>query len=70
VTREEDHGLMVLEPYRQETVSSGKAAELLGRDRWEFIRYASRLSITIFDLSADEWQAERMQARAVYTIGT
>ena len=37
--------LMVLELYRRGTVSSGKAAELLGMDRWEFIHYASRLGI-------------------------
>jgi predicted HTH domain antitoxin len=54
--------LIVLELFRRETVSSGKAAELLGMSRFEFIRYASRLGIAFLDLTEDEWQAERAQA--------
>lgn len=54
--------LMTLELYRRGTVSSGKAAELLGMDRWEFIHYASRLGIAFFDMTNDEWQSERTQA--------
>ena len=54
--------LMVLELFRRGTVSSGKAAEMLGMSRFEFIRYASRLGITFLDLTEDEWQAERAQA--------
>ena len=47
--------LIVLELFRRGTVSSGKAAELLGMARLEFIRYASRLGIAFFDLTEDEW---------------
>ena len=47
--------LMVLELFRRGTVSSGKAAEMLGMSRFEFIRYASRLGIAFFDLTEDEW---------------
>jgi predicted HTH domain antitoxin len=50
--------LMVLELYRRGTISSGKAAELLGMDRWEFVRHASRLGIPFFQMSAEEWEAE------------
>ena len=50
--------LAVLELYRRHLVSSGKAAELLGMERFEFIRYASRLGIAFFDLAPEEMAAE------------
>lgn len=37
---------LVMELYRRHEVSSGKAAELLKMERFEFIRYASRLGIS------------------------
>jgi predicted HTH domain antitoxin len=54
--------LIVLELYRRGTISSGKAAQLLDMPRWDFVRHASRLGIAFFDLTEDEWAAERMQA--------
>ncbi len=54
--------MVVLELYRRGTLSSGKAAQLLQMTRWEFVRYASRMGIAFFDMSADEWQSEREQA--------
>lgn len=57
--------LMALELYRCGTISSGKAAQLLEMSRWEFIRYASRLGIAFFDMTEDEWQAERELAAAL-----
>lgn len=57
--------LMTLELYRRGTISSGKAAALLGMSRWEFVRYASRLGIAFFDMTEDEWQAERLQAETL-----
>ncbi len=57
--------LITLELYRRGTISSGKAAELLGMSRWEFVRYASRLGIAFFDMTDDEWNAERMQSEAL-----
>jgi len=56
---------VVLELYRRGTISSGKAAQLLGVPRWEFVRYASRLGIAFFDMTEDEWEAERAQAKAL-----
>ncbi len=53
---------VVLELYRRGSISSGKAAGLLAMHRWEFVRYASRLGIAMFDMTEDEWQAERAQA--------
>lgn len=50
--------LVVLELYRQRHISGGKAAELLGMERFEFIRYASRLGIPFIDMSPDELAEE------------
>jgi predicted HTH domain antitoxin len=54
---------LVLELYRRREVSSGKAAELLGMERTEFIRYASRLGIPYFDLDERELEEEIELAR-------
>jgi predicted HTH domain antitoxin len=51
--------LIVLELYRRGTISSGKSAELLGMSRLEFIQHSGRLGIPYFNLSDEEWEAER-----------
>ena len=53
----------VLELYRRREVSSGKAAEWLGMERVEFIRYASRLGIPYIELDDQELQAEIQAAQ-------
>jgi len=53
--------LVALELYRQRHISSGKAAELLGMERFEFVRYASRLGIPFIDMSSDELAEEIAQ---------
>jgi predicted HTH domain antitoxin len=50
--------LIVLELYRRRAVSSGKAARLLGMDRFDFIRHASDLGIPFLDMTKEEWEAE------------
>ena len=50
--------LAVLELYRRRTISSGKAAELLAMERFEFISYASRLGISFLDMSKEELATE------------
>lgn len=50
--------LIVLELYRQGEVTSGKAAELLGLQREEFIRHASKQGIPYFQLEGDELERE------------
>jgi predicted HTH domain antitoxin len=50
--------LIVLELYRQGEVSSGRAAQLLQKEREEFIRYASEKGIPYFQLDSDELQRE------------
>jgi hypothetical protein len=51
--------MIVLELYRRGTISSGKAAEILGMSRIEFIKHASRLGIPYIDMTEDEWAAEK-----------
>lgn len=57
--------LIILELYRRRVLSSGKAAQLLGMTRAELVRYASRLGIPFFDMTADEWKAERETSEAL-----
>ena len=54
---------LVLELYRRREVSGGKAAELLGMERTEFIRYASRLGIPFLDTDERELQEEIARVR-------
>ena len=53
------HEGLVLDLYRRGDISSGKAAELLGMERFAFIPYASRLGIPYYRMSQDEWQEEQ-----------
>ena len=57
--------LIVLELYRQGGVSSGKAAELLGMERGEFIRYASVRGIPYLQLSGEELRREVEDSQAL-----
>jgi predicted HTH domain antitoxin len=55
--------MIVLELYRRSLLSSGKAAELLGVPRLDFIHRASELGIPYFRLTEDEWQAEVAESK-------
>jgi predicted HTH domain antitoxin len=55
--------LIVLELYRRELVSSGKAAELLGISKVDFIQRAAALGIPYFRMSADEVKADADRIR-------
>jgi predicted HTH domain antitoxin len=50
--------IAVLELYRRREISSGKAAEMLGMERFEFVRYASRMGIPFFDMDEHELEEE------------
>ena len=50
--------LIVLGLYRQGELSSGKAAQLLGRERGDFIRYASAKGIPYLQLTSEELRLE------------
>ena len=54
--------LLVLELYRREMISSGKAAALLGMERVEFITLAEQAGIPYFRMSPEEWEAERAES--------
>ncbi|OIO94219.1 MAG: hypothetical protein AUK03_07010 [Anaerolineae bacterium CG2_30_64_16] len=54
---------LVLELYRRREISSGKAAELLSMERFEFVRYASRMGVPFFDMDQRELQEEVARAR-------
>jgi predicted HTH domain antitoxin len=55
--------MIVFELYRRSLISSGKAAELLGVQRLEFIQRASELGIPYFRFTDDEWQAEVAESK-------
>jgi predicted HTH domain antitoxin len=54
---------LILELYRRREISSGKAAAWMGMERFEFVRFASRLGIPYIDLDDSELQAEIHSAR-------
>jgi len=57
--------LAILELYRRKEISSGKAAELLDMERFEFVRYASRLGLPFFDIGREELLRDVEAARSV-----
>lgn len=63
--------LIVVELYRRSHISSGKAAELLGMDRFAFIQYASSLGIPFFNMTPEELRADlanNEEARRVIVV--
>lgn len=50
--------IIVLEPYRRGAITSSRAAELLGTDRFSFIADASGLGIPFIDMTKEEWDEE------------
>ena len=56
--RETARELIVLGLYAQGEISSGRAAQLLGMPRDEFVRYASQCGIPYFQLSPEELRRE------------
>ncbi len=57
--------MIVLELYRRGAVTSSRAAELLGTDRFSFIKHASSLGIPFIDMTEEEWDEE---ARLVQSL--
>jgi len=50
--------LAVIELFREGKISSGKAADILGMQRFEFIRYISRQGIPYFDMDKEELERD------------
>lgn len=48
----------VLELYREGKISSGKSAEILGLERFEFIRYAGMKGIPYLRITPEEQEEE------------
>ncbi len=48
----------VLELYREGKISSGKAAEILGMERFEFIKYAGMKGIPFIRITPEELEEE------------
>jgi predicted HTH domain antitoxin len=57
--------MIVFELYRRRLISSGRAADLLGIPRLEFIHRASELGIPYFRFTEDEWLAEVAESKRV-----
>ena len=57
--------LTALELYREGEISSGKAAELLNMERFEFIKYASRLGIPFLDLTEEELEKDVKNSKTI-----
>lgn len=49
---------IALDLYRRGDISSGRAAALLGLDRFAFVRWAGSLGIPYFDMTPEEWEQE------------
>lgn len=57
--------LTILELYREGEISSGKAAEILNMERFEFVRHASRLGIPFLDLTDEELKKDIESSKVV-----
>lgn len=54
---------LILELYRLGELSSGKAAQYLNMERFEFVRFASGMGIPFIDLDKDEISEDFKEAR-------
>ena len=59
------HEAIVLDLYRRAAISSGKAAELLGMDRVEFIQFSGKLGIPFIQMSPEELASEIAAAKTL-----
>ena len=50
--------LLVLELYRRETISAGKAAEFLRMSKWEFIQFSGKRGIPYVRYDPEDFERE------------
>jgi len=50
---------LVMDLFRRGRISTGKACELLSLDRLAFAKRAAELDIPYFQMTKEEWQAEK-----------
>ena len=63
--KESARELIVLELYREALISSGKAAELMGLSRLDFIRRAGEQGVPYFRMDAEELRQEIDRAKSL-----
>jgi predicted HTH domain antitoxin len=49
---------LVMDLFRRRRVSTGKACELLGLERMEFVRRANELDVPVYLTTEEEWAAD------------
>ncbi len=54
----------VLDLYRDAVISAGRAADLLGMSKWDFVRWAGERGVPAVRMSEAEFEAEIAAARA------
>jgi predicted HTH domain antitoxin len=57
--------LIILELYRQGRVAAGKAAELFGMGRSDFLQVASKVGVPYFEMTTQEWNDEVSESRKI-----
>jgi predicted HTH domain antitoxin len=57
--------LIVLELYREGRIAAGKAAELLGMDRAQFLQAASQVGVPYFEMTSRDWNEEVSESRKI-----
>jgi predicted HTH domain antitoxin len=57
--------LIILELYRQGRIAAGKAAELLGIGRSDFLQFASQVGVPYFEMTTQEWNDEVSESREI-----
>ena len=57
--------LIILELYRQGVLSGGRAAEMTGCSRWEYIQKAAQAGVPYFHMSAEDWQVEARESESL-----
>lgn len=50
--------MIALELYRRHTISAGRAAQLIGMEKYAFIRWTGEMGIPFLDMTTEEWQEE------------
>jgi predicted HTH domain antitoxin len=50
---------LVMDLFRRRRISTGRACEFLGMDRVAFARRAAELDIAYFQMTPEEWEAEK-----------
>jgi predicted HTH domain antitoxin len=49
---------LVMDLFRREKISTGKACELLGLERMAFVRRAAELGVPVYLTTEEEWKAD------------